>query len=78
MTEPFEVEDPKTRPRRVMELSGGWLRGVARIVWERKYGVWFWISVDPILRGQRIDHWGDTEIAVRRFAKANGFTVTWT
>lgn len=76
--EPFKIEDPKARPRRVMELSGGWLRVVARIVFERRYGVWFWISCDPVLRGQRLDRWGDTEIAVERFCQANGFDSKWT
>lgn len=77
LTSPEELEDQKNRPRRVMELTGGFIRGKARIVFERKYGVWFIEDWDAQLSGQRLDLWGCTEWAMIRFCRNTGATYAW-
>lgn len=64
-------------PRKVMEITGGRIPGIARIVFEQKYGVWFWTHCDSNFHANDLAQWGDTTIAIERMCKRMGYNFQW-
>jgi hypothetical protein len=61
---------------RVMELHKAGT--TIRIVFEQKYGVWFWTKHEKHPDLANLDKWGcGTERAIRRMADHCGYEVTW-
>lgn len=71
-------EKPPPNPTATLTLHGGPLDFPANIQFERKHGVWFWITCDKRLYWRTIESWGSTRIAVEREAKRLGYQTIWT
>lgn len=73
---PATVAGAARPSRRTMLLASPRLPRPCKVVLEQKHGVWFFVATEAPLSLSDLIPWGDTDSAVRRFARHHGYSIS--